>query len=271
MNKKEVFILDILIGYAQSYGPRLIGAIVILLVGLILIKCIIKVLSGIFEKRNLDPTATRFILSICRVVLYVILVIICLSMLQIDMTPLVAMLSIFGLAATLAVQDTLTNFASGCMLLFAKPFQAGNYIEIGDMGGVVQQISIIRTKLLTPDHRVIYIPNGQVASAKIVNYSEKGSRLVELSLTVAKEHLEEVEVMLNTFFTTDPLVMEAPSPFLRIVSLSDTNVDLASSFWVKSEDYRSAYDGLLTAIKLILDEKQVAFSYKITVKGNPNA
>ncbi len=220
------------------YGPRVIGAIVVLLVGLWVIKMLVKGLSRLFVKKSMDPGLQSFLLSLINITLQVLLWISVLSMLGIAMTSFIALLGAAGLAIGMALTGTLQNFAAGVMILLLKPFKVGHFIEAQGVSGVVKQISVFNTVLHTPDNRVIIIPNSAFSNTILTNYSVEPTRRVDWTFGIGYgDDVAKAEEVLRGLIDADERILKDPEPFIAISELADSSVNLTVRVWVKAENY----------------------------------
>jgi len=228
--------------FVLSYGPKLIGAIITLIVGLWVIK---KISSGIkvaFEKRGIDPSLRPFLTSLISTALKVFLVVSVLSMIGIAMTSFVAIIGAAGLAIGMALSGTLQNFAGGVIILILKPFKVGDYIEAQGYSGTVHSIQIFNTVLKTPDNKTIIIPNGGLSTGSMVNYSAEETRRVDWTFGIAYgDDVEKARKVLMDILNRDQRILDDPAPFIKMSELADSSVNLATRVWVKTPDYWDVY------------------------------
>lgn len=224
--------------FVITYGPRLIGAIITLVLGLWVIKIIMRSVKKGFEKRNLDASLTPFLLSIISMLLKTILIISVLSMVGIAMTSFVAILGAAGLAIGLALSGTLQNFAGGVIILIIKPFKVGDYIEAQGYDGTVNEIQIFNTILKTPDNKTVIIPNGSLATGALINYTTEPRRRIAWTFGIAYgDNVEKARNILIEMFKEDERVLAEPEPMVVVNELADSSVNLSARVWVKSDDY----------------------------------
>lgn len=221
-----------------TYGSKVLLALITLLVGLWVIKRMVRAVNRIFEARDLDPSLRPFLSTLVSIGLKILLAITVVSMLGVEMTSFVAILGAAGLAVGLALQGTLQNFAGGVIILILKPFRAGDVLEAQGYTGVVKEIQIFNTILNTFDNRVIIIPNGALANSSMINYSKEGTRRVDWTFGIAYGDSSDTakEVLLD-LLKQDPRVLEDPAPLIAISSLGDSSVNFVVRAWVKPEDY----------------------------------
>ena len=231
-------ILDQLIEIGVNYGPKLIGAIIVLIVGIWLIKLLDKGFQNILNKRKLEPSLKSFLGSLVSITLKTLLVISVLSMVGIEMTSFIAILGAAGLAIGLSLSGSLQNFAGGVMILIFKPFKVRDYIEAQGYAGVVKEIQIFNTILTTPDNKTIIIPNGGLATSSLINYSTEPRRRVDWTFGIGYgDDVNKAREVLNKIFSEDTRVLKDPKPFIAVAELADSSVNLAVRVWVEGKDY----------------------------------
>ena len=194
----------------------IVKVIFTILVCIVAIKVLNGVLGRMLEKSRLERTLSNFIRSIIKVVVYFVAVLIVLSTLGVDVTSLVALLSVAGLAVSLALQNTLSNLAGGIQLLITKPFTAGNYVEAGANSGTVYEVGLAYTTLVTPDNKVVYVPNSDIAAARIINYNGRDSRRIELKVTASYDApIQTVKDTIHKLIAADNRILSEPEPFKK--------------------------------------------------------
>jgi small conductance mechanosensitive channel len=229
---------DILVDYALQYGPKLIGAIVTLIIGLWVIKAIMKGVEKGFQKREIDPSLTPFLKGIISTLLKVVLIISVLSMIGIAMTSFVAIIGSIGLAVGLALSGTLQNFAGGVIILIIKPFKVGDYIEAQGYDGTVNQIQIFNTILKTPDNKTVIIPNGGLSTGSMINYSTEATRRISWTFGIGYgDKVEQAREILMKMFKEDERILADPEPAVLVSELADSSVNLSARVWVNAGDY----------------------------------
>lgn len=227
---------------AVAYGLKLIGAIVVLVIGLWVIRMIMKGIKKGFEKREMDPSLKPFLLSLIGALLKIMLVISVLTMLGIEMTSFVAILGAAGLAVGLALSGTLQNFAGGVMLLIFKPFKVGDVIDAQGYVGAVQQIQIFITILNTPDNKTVIIPNGPLSTGALVNFSTQPTRRVDWSFGIAYgDDYDVASKWIMELMNADERILKDPAPFVALGELADSSVNITTRAWVNSADYWGVY------------------------------
>lgn len=268
MNTKDNFfailenIKDKIFAFFENKGPDLLTAAVILIVGLIIIKFLIGALKKGLKRSKLDPICHKFIISLSKIFLDIIVIIMVCTKLGVPMSSLVTILGAAGLAISLAIQDSLSNLAGGFILLFTKPFQVGDFIQIADVSGTVKHINILQTKLDTVDNKAIYIPNGQVSAAKIINYSREEKRRLDLTFSIGyqDDFLKAQKIILDIINENNKALTD-PEPLVRMCEHGANSINIAVKVWVKSDDYWDLNYDLLENVKLAFDQNGINIPY----------
>ncbi|MCD7741797.1 MAG: mechanosensitive ion channel [Ruminococcus sp.] len=256
--------LDKLTQGIAEYLPNILYALIILGVGYLIIRLVVKSLKTVFARSNhIDKTAWSFLISLIRAALYVILCVMVLSQLQVPMSSIVAALGTAGLAIGLALKDSLNNVAGGFILMFNRPFKVGDYISINDSEGTVSQISILYTKLLTIDNKAVMIPNGTVCSATITNFTQEEKRRLQLDFDVAYDSdFHKAEKILLDIASSSPLVLDTPDePYIRMSEHSASSIRIMIRVWVKSEDYWELRCSMLEMVKDAFDREGIEIPF----------
>jgi small conductance mechanosensitive channel len=210
----------------------------VLTVGAIVLRVAINIFRKAMNRSKLKGAAGDFLTSMVRVVLVVIYVIALLSLLGVPTTSIVAIFTAFSLALSLAVQGTVSNVASGIMLVVNKPFEEGDFVDIGGQTGTVETITISCTKLKTPDNKVVVIPNSTVSGANIINYSTKETRRLDLTFSVAYgSDVEKVKRLILGVIAKHGEILSDPAPMVRLAEHGASSLDFVARVWVKQADY----------------------------------
>lgn len=242
--------------------PGIISAIVILIVGLWLTKKIVKIIQKIMAKRGLDSTLQKFLGNLLSWVLKVLIIITALSQLGVETTSFIAILGAAGLAVGLALQGALANFAGGALIMIFKPFKVGDLIEGQGELGVVKEIQIFVTKLISPGNKLVIIPNGILSNGNIINYTEEGKLRVDLTIGVGyDEDIKKTKEVLTQIMLDHSLVLEDPAPSVNVSELADSSVNFAVRPWCTPENYWDVYFGITEASKLALDKAGIEIPY----------
>jgi len=235
--------LNNLLQSAIDFGMKLLAAIAIYVIGAWLIKKVKFALTKLFEKRETEGTLATFITSLVSITLTVLLVIITIGTLGINTTSLAALLAAGGMAIGMALSGTVSNFAGGLMILVFKPFKAGDFISAQGHMGTVVSVSIVTTKLLTVDNRIIVIPNGALSNGNIDNYSAEPLRRVDFEVSVAyNSDADECIAAIQSILSEDSRILNsktegAADPFVALSSLNANDITFTVRAWVKAADY----------------------------------
>lgn len=247
---------------------RLLPAILIVAVGIVAVRLLLKLFDRALAHSKLDRTMLGLLRMVMRVVLYTIVTLVALSSLGVDVTSLVALLSVLSLAISLAVQNALANFFGSITLLATHPFHIGDYVEIGTDGGTVEEIGMSYTTIMTFDGKRIYIPNSDAASARICNYSAEGKRRVDLTVSAAYD--DDAALVRQALISAVPTDMLLPdtAPEVCVNAYRDSGVEYVLKFWVKETDYWDAYFTANEAIKPAFDRAGITIPYpQVTVRS----
>mgnify|MGYP001051840907 CR=1 FL=1 len=236
-------ILDFISDKTLEYGPKLIGAIVVWIIGSWIIKIIIKNFAKILDKRNTDASLKPFFRSMLNILLKVMLAISVLGMLGIQMTSFIAILGAAGLAIGMALSGTLQNFAGGVMILIFKPFKVGDLIEAQGHKGIVYEIQIFNTILKTPDNKTIILPNGPLSTSSMVNLSNGVLVMVEWTFGIAYgDSSTKAKEVLAKLVKEDKRLLNDPEPPVIVLSaLGDSSVNFTVRGWINVNDYWGSY------------------------------
>lgn len=238
MQEDVVKISEKAVDLLWKYGPQVVLAIVVLIIGLIVIGFVTKAFRRVLTKRGADPSLIPFLSSLLGATLKVMLLISVIGMVGIEVTSFVAVLGAAGLAVGLALQGTLQNFAGGVIILILKPLKVGDFIEAVGHSGTVNEIQIFNTYLKTPDNVTIVIPNGQLANSSIKNYTTEDLRRVDWVFGVGYgDKAELAREVLMDLIKKDERILSDPEPFIALKELGDSSVNFVVRVWAKKEDY----------------------------------
>lgn len=233
----------------------------ILAVGLMVIRVLMRLLTNAFSRSKWDKSASGLILSVIRVTAYVLLALIAASALGIDVTGVVALASVLTLALSLALQDALANLIGGFTLLYTKPFHMEDYVQIGDQSGTVKQIGLTYTRLLTSDGKTVSIPNSTVVSAQIVNFTASGQRRVDITVQVAYG-CEPEQVMAALLEAADlPAVLQEKPPYTAVSAYGESAVSYLLQVWTATEDYWPTLHTIHKRIPAVFQQRGISMTY----------
>lgn len=246
---------------ANSLLHNLLSAVVIVVAGILATRVLLSLLRKSLEKTNLEKAAFSLILSLAKVALYLLIGLSTASKLGIDVTGIVALASVLTLALSLALQNMVSNVIGGFTILYTHPFHSGDYVEIGGQAGTVREINMTYTMLVTPDNKVVAIPNSSVVAAQIVNYSGMESRRVDIGVSASYDDpTQKVLDALVLAGTVDKALSE-PSPVAYVVNYGDSAIEYSLRVWVKSPDYWEVYFQVNQRIKQVFDEQGITMTY----------
>jgi small conductance mechanosensitive channel len=231
-------VIQQLIAFTTSYGLRIVGAILILILGRIAAGLVKRSMRRVMKVRRVDPTIISFASSMAYFTILTMAVLAALSNFGIQTTSFIAVLGAAGFAVGLALQGSLSNFASGVLILLFRPFKVGDYIKAGGTEGEVKDIHLFVTELATPDNVQVIVPNSAIMGGNISNLNGYDKRRVELLLSVGHgTSLARVKELTERILADDPRVLHAPAPQLAVRGLTGVSVDLVAWAWVKTADF----------------------------------
>lgn len=259
---KLQILIQQLIDWGVAAGGRIIGAIIIFVVGRILISFLKKILAKLLTKRHIDPGIQSFVKSLTNILLTILLVIAVVSKLGVDTTSFAALLASAGVAVGMALSGNLQNFAGGLIVLLFRPFKVGDWIEYLNVSGTVREIQIFHTILTTADNKVIYIPNGAVSSGTVTNYNREETRRIEWVVGVDYgEDYNKVEETVHRILAKDKRILNDPAPFIALHALSASSVNVVVRVWVKSSDYWNVYFDINKEIYVVFNKEGINFPF----------
>lgn len=245
-----------------EYGPKVVLALITLIVGLWVIGGVTNVTRKVMDHRKMDATLTPFLVSLLNWGLRALLFISVASMIGIETTSFVAVLGAAGLAVGLALQGSLANFAGGALILMFRPYKVGDLIEAQGHLGVVQEIQIFTTIILTPQNRRVIVPNGPLSNGSIINYSAEGWVRVDLLVGIAYEaDIDEAKKVLLDAMEAHELVLAEPAPFVGVNDLGDSSVNLAVRPHCHPDHFWDVYFGITEVAKKTLDAHSISIPF----------
>lgn len=263
---------DHLLNFLFTVGPKILVAALVVLVGLLLTKLLVRLVNRPLTRLHIDYSLKRFLLICVRTLCILVVVISAMSTLGISSAGLLAALGGAAVAVSLALKDSLSNLAASIMLLFSHPFVTGDFIEVDGLSGTVLRIDMVHTYLVTPDNRQIVIPNGQLISDNIINYSREEKRRVDLTFSISYEDDPELaKSVLREIADKHPLTLKEPSPFIRVDKRADSSVNLILRVWCNTPDYWDLYYDLLEQGGAALDQAGVVTPFNqldVRIIGN---
>ena len=250
-----------------EYTPKILAALVILILGLISINLFIRLFKRILSKRKVDNTVQKFLADLLSWTLKILLFVVIITKLGVQTTSFAAIIGAAGLAVGLALQGSLSNFAGGVLLLIFKPFKEGDLIEAQGEIGVVKDLEIFTTKLTGLSNREIIIPNGSLSNGTIINYTSEGTRRVDLVFGVSYDaDIKQTKEVLLNVLANHPKVLKTPAPTVNVLELADSSVNFAVRPWCKAEHYWDVYFEVTEQTKLALDQANIEIPYPHSVE-----
>ncbi len=247
---------------AIEFGPKLVLAVLVLIIGLSVIRSVSHFLKTVLTGRKVDPTLTPFLVNIVGWGLKALLLISVASMVGVETTSFVALVGAAGLAIGLALQGSLANFSGGVLILIFRPFTTGDYIKAQGHEGVVETIDVFATILTTLDNIKVIIPNGPLAGGAIDNLTAKDIRRVDLSIGIGyQDDIRKAIKALYDMCHTDSRVLKDPPVFVGVTDYGDSSINLTIRSWVKTPDYWAVFYALNAQIKYTLDENNITIPF----------
>jgi small conductance mechanosensitive channel len=221
-----------------EWGTKILVAVAILVIGMMIVKRISKITNKVLRKREFDESLTTFLSSMVSITLRILVVITALGQLGVEMTSFIALIGAAGLAIGMAFSGTLGNFAGGVMILIFKPYSVGDYISAQGEEGVVKEIQIFNTIILTLDNKTIIVPNGSMANGNMTNFTTQEKRRVDFTVGIAYgDDYEKAKTTLEKFIAEDDKILKNEANFIGLVELADSSVNLTLRVWCKTEHY----------------------------------
>lgn len=245
-----------------STGKQIISAIIIFLIGRLLISIVNKLVAKLLARRHVDAGVQTFVKSFVNIMLTILLIVAIISKLGVDTTSFAALLASAGVAIGMALSGNLQNFAGGLIILLLRPFKVGDFIECQGVSGTVKEIQIFHTILTSPDNKVIYVPNGSLSSGTVINYSREATRRVDWTFCVEYgEDYEKVENVINKLIAADERILNTPAPFVNLIALADSSVNVVVRVWVKSENYWDVFFSMNKAVYATFNKEGIKFPF----------
>lgn len=244
------------------YGLKLIGALLILVIGGIAARGIRSLIKRVLSKWNVDETLAKFVSTLSYFSIMAFVIVAALGQLGIQTASFVAILGATAFAVGLALQGSLANFAAGVLIILFKPFRAGDFIEGGGVAGIVEEVDIFTTQMKSLDNKKIIVPNGKMMSDNIINFSSKDIRRVDLVASVSySDDIDKVKKALESVLKEDERVLGEPAPTIGVLALADSSVDFAVRPWVRNADYWGVFFDLQEMIKKRFDAEGISIPF----------
>jgi small conductance mechanosensitive channel len=262
LKQQSGVVWDLVIDLVASYGPKLLLAIILFFVGLFVIMLLRKFVSRALEVEKIDATVSGFILSLIAIGLRILLVIMVLGVLGVPTASLGFVIGAASLAIGFAMKNTLANFASGILILLLKPFSLGDFIEAKGFTGTVREIQMFNTVMTTTDNKRVIIPNSDLSSSSLINYSSESTRRIDVVFGIGYEDdIDHAFSVLDKIVLADQRTHPEPKPLVKVVNLGDSSVDINVRVWVDSSDFALYKMDLLETVKKTFDAEGISFPF----------
>ena len=249
----------------ETYLPWLINlgvAIAIVFFGRYVVKFLMMIARRVLARAGFDEILQNFICSIAKSFLYLVLLVVALDQIGVDTTSLIALIGAAGLAIGLALQDSLKNFASGVMLIVFRPFTEGDFVEAGGTSGSVKKVNIFSTVMKSPDNKEIIVPNGEIFSGTIINYSANDERRVDWVFGIGYgDDLKKAKTIIQSLVESDERIKTDPEPLIVVGELGDSSVNLIVRAWVATGDFWDVKFEMTENVKLAFDEQGISIPF----------
>ena len=256
--------LETFAGILQNMDLKRVLAVLLLLAAcMVVMRVLLRLLDRTFQRLEVEKSLYTFARAALRVVLWLITLCVVLGYMGIEMTSLIAVLSVLGLALSLAIQGTLANLAGGIQLLVSKPFKAEDYIDAGAVSGTVVEVGLVYTRLRTVDNKIISIPNGTVSGQTITNYNTQPQRRVDLQFYASySDPPAKVSACIRAVAEAHPKALKEPEPFVRLSGYKDSSIEYTLRLWCKTADYWELYFDLLEQIGAAFGREGIEMTYQ---------
>lgn len=247
---------------AVEYGTTILGAVLVFFIGRIIAKALTKLTKKALQKGDVDETLTNFLANITYAALLTFVVISALGTLGVNTASFAATIAAAGLAIGLALQGSLSNFASGVMIIAFRPFAKGDFVEVAGTSGSVEEVTIFTTKLKTPDNKVVIVPNGSITSGNITNYSKEDTRRVDMVFGIGyDDNIKLAKETMQKILDNDSRVLKDPAPTIAVKELGDSSVNFVCRPWVKTSDYWAVWFDTHEAVKNEFDTAGISIPF----------
>ncbi len=245
-----------------DWGVKVLGAIAIYWIGKRIVRFLSNVARKVMGRAKMDDILVSFLGNIIYGIGLAFVIIAALSNLGIETTSLAAVIAAAGLAIGLALQGSLSNFAAGVMIIAFRPFKKGDFVEVAGTAGTVTEVSIFNTILRTPDNKTIIVPNGNITSDNIINYSANDTRRVDMKFGIGyDDDLLKAKTLLGEILAADERILKDPEPVVAVAELGDSSVNFVVRPWVKSADYWAVNFDLHEKVKLAFDAAGISIPF----------
>ena len=260
-------IWDAVVSGSLDLAKNIIIAIIVFYIGKFAINFLIKVVKKVMLRRNIDETVSKFILNILKISLQVTLFIAIIGILGVKTSSIMGLIAATGFGVGMALSGTMQNFANGILLLVFHPYKVGDFIEVNDISGTVKAIQIFHTILVTTDNKVIYIPNGTLGTATMINYNQQVTRRIDWVIDIDYgEDFDRVKAVIDSIIASEPNMLKEPAPVVELNELSESSVKVLLRCWVATGNYWTLYYSVNRKIYEQFNQNNINFPYpQITV------
>ncbi len=268
------YLLDKAVEWCSTTGIKILLSLAIIVITFAIINSVTKRISKYLTHRNADKTLSKVAVSAIRLTLKILVLICIVGYLGFETASLSAVVASLGVGISLAVQGTLSNFAGGVIIIIMRPVKIGDFVTSNGQSGTVEDIKLFYTHLVTPDNRVIFIPNGILANDVIVNNSVKDTRRVDVIMSVSySSNVKLAKELITNVCAQNELIFTNPAPFVEVTNYGDSSIDIVCRVWVKSSDYWDVNFYLLNEIKAEFDKNGIEIPFNqldVNVKNSSN-
>ncbi len=255
-------IMEMLQTTGVEFGINLITAALIFFIGKWVVGLVVKAIARMMQQGSIDATLERFICSLVRISLMVVVIIAAIGQLGVQTTSLLAVMGAAGLAVGLALQGSLSNFAAGVLIVLFRPYKVGDFVDAAGVMGVIEEVQILTTVMKTGDNKRIIVPNSQIMGSIITNYSANDTRRVDLTFGVSyDDDIDKVHKELRALVDADDRILKDPEVTIKVQALADSSVNFIVRPWVASGDYWGVYFDLTEKVKKRFDEVGISFPF----------
>ena len=261
MDKMEKY-TSMAVEMVMNYAPKLLLAILTLIVGLFIVKLIVGALGRVMDKKGVDASLKPFLKSLVGSLLKIMLVLSVVGMIGVQMTSFIAILGAAGFAVGMALSGTLQNFAGGAMILIFRPFKVGDFVEAQGFAGVIKEIQIFNTIMKTGDNKTIIIPNAPLSGGAMVNYSTEPQRRVDMVFGIGYEDdIDKAKTVLQKLIDADSRILKDPASMIAVKELADSSVNFVVRAWVNAADYWGVFFDMHENVKKTFDKEKISIPY----------
>lgn len=240
----------------------LLRVVMMVLLGILAIRLLMKMVDRMLERSKSVAAIKPYIHTAVNIFLWVLLALMLAGTLDVDVTSIIAMLSVAGLAVSMALQNTLSNLAGGLVLLVTKPFVVGDYVEADGISGTIAAVDMSYTTFVTPDNKEIFVPNSQLSATKITNYNRLGRRRMDVTLTASYDApTAQVRAAIEEALAAIPGILDDPAPVVYLSEYQSSSIEYLTRLWTAADDYWTVYYALLEGVRESFARHGVEMTY----------